>query len=496
MAACDLYTTLNNALYATDRAKIGYMLSYMGGDVDEWKVAIIMEMMEHEGTSKVKAEEETVTWDDYKEFKKRFLRDWSETDSAGSALAKLRTLRVGQDMTMKDYIVKFKNYSTRAKITGDPALIALFQDGLPISAVEEGMKQGHATIAKWYQMAERHELVWEMRKRRRSSPDRSYEKETIRTEETEIRSAEIVTDNEEFRIIGKCSRCGERGHKAKKCPMKSQIQITPAVYEIERIIRAASIAEANQGPNLSDDTTKVIRATFSKPARPIKSAQGHDLANRIITLLMSVSQEKRDATINELIEDGTLRCPTPDNDTDDMDIGPITIESQDNKKILIPIEVKDAVATEALIDCGADDLFIDTEAAEGMDQLELEHPILLENIDGTLNRNGTITHKTWIKYEIGGKQLADWFFVTRLGDQQLILGMPWLEKYNPLINWETKTIRLDDPIITEEEETSTDNQIKSLIRLTITESIKSDRPTTTHHTATPSRIRPRQTAYG
>ena len=32
------------------------------------------------------------------------------------------------------------------------------------------------------------------------------------------------------------------------------------------------------------------------------------------------------------------------------------------------------------------------------------------------------------------------FYVTMLGDQNLILGLPWLEKHNPNLDWKEKTL--------------------------------------------------------
>ena len=31
-----------------------------------------------------------------------------------------------------------------------------------------------------------------------------------------------------------------------------------------------------------------------------------------------------------------------------------------------------------------------------------------------------------------------------LGDQNLILGLPWLEKHNPIVNWKEKTLEFRD----------------------------------------------------
>jgi hypothetical protein len=36
--------------------------------------------------------------------------------------------------------------------------------------------------------------------------------------------------------------------------------------------------------------------------------------------------------------------------------------------------------------------------------------------------------------------MTEWFYVTMLGDQDLILGLPWLEKQNPMIDWAKKTL--------------------------------------------------------
>ena len=36
--------------------------------------------------------------------------------------------------------------------------------------------------------------------------------------------------------------------------------------------------------------------------------------------------------------------------------------------------------------------------------------------------------------------MTEWFYVTTIGDQDLILGLPWLEKHNPIIDWKEKTL--------------------------------------------------------
>ena len=74
----------------------------------------------------------------------------------------------------------------------------------------------------------------------------------------------------------------------------------------------------------------------------------------------------------------------------------------------------------------------------------LKKPIRVRNADGTVNMNGMITHYIPIEYSIGGRQYSTQFLITKLGDQKLILGIPWLEENNPTIDWREKTIHLID----------------------------------------------------
>ena len=66
--------------------------------------------------------------------------------------------------------------------------------------------------------------------------------------------------------------------------------------------------------------------------------------------------------------------------------------------------------------------------------------IKVRNVDGTYNKNGAITERCLIPFRIKDKTMTKWFYITTIGDQDLILGLPWLEKHNPIINWKEKTL--------------------------------------------------------
>jgi hypothetical protein len=82
----------------------------------------------------------------------------------------------------------------------------------------------------------------------------------------------------------------------------------------------------------------------------------------------------------------------------------------------------------AMVDSGATVLFIDKKYANSqkMWQVPLAQQIHLHNIDRTLNEAGSITHKVSLILQVGQDEEKFDFFVTSLGPEKVILGLPWL----------------------------------------------------------------------
>jgi hypothetical protein len=62
------------------------------------------------------------------------------------------------------------------------------------------------------------------------------------------------------------------------------------------------------------------------------------------------------------------------------------------------------------------------------------------NVDGSINTNGDINEKCLITFRSSDKEMTEWFYVTATGDQNLILGLPWLKNRNPIIDWREETL--------------------------------------------------------
>ena len=98
----------------------------------------------------------------------------------------------------------------------------------------------------------------------------------------------------------------------------------------------------------------------------------------------------------------------------------------------------------ALADTGAKGKFIDRNFARrtGIPQKRLPTPIICYNVDGTRNKSGLILNYCEIPLEIGGKTKTHKLYVTGLGNQSIILGYPWFQENNPVVNWRTGKITL------------------------------------------------------
>src|SRR5258708_7080632 len=133
---------------------------------------------------------------------------------------------------------------------------------------------------------------------------------------------------------------------------------------------------------------------------------------------------------------------------DPIDINGVTVKSLANKHFTIPISIKseNTEETTALIDSGAEGMFINISIAQKWRKTSLVKPVKVQNVDGTANTNGEIKEKCLITIDCQGKEMTDWFYVMALGDQNFILGLPWLEKYNPVIEWREKTLEFHHSI--------------------------------------------------
>src|ERR1700761_4210941 len=97
-----------------------------------------------------------------------------------------------------------------------------------------------------------------------------------------------------------------------------------------------------------------------------------------------------------------------------------------------------SIATAAMVDCGATALFLGNDFVKrhNLRTTLLRQPINIFNIDGTPNWAGQITHFACLALTVDDQEHWTDFLVTNLGGEDIILGLPWLWKINPEVDWE------------------------------------------------------------
>jgi len=125
-----------------------------------------------------------------------------------------------------------------------------------------------------------------------------------------------------------------------------------------------------------------------------------------------------------------------------------SIPGRDSRSMIIDAKIldgKEIVETKALIDSGAQGAFIDERFAKEhrFPLLRLKKEIPISNVDETPNRNGPIQYITRFPVKIDGNVISTEFFISHLGKENVILGLPWLERVNPIVDWAEKTLKID-----------------------------------------------------
>ena len=108
------------------------------------------------------------------------------------------------------------------------------------------------------------------------------------------------------------------------------------------------------------------------------------------------------------------------------------------------VDTHEGITVKALLDSSATGMFMDKKmAARHRFRLQkLERPVMVRNVDGMNNSGGAITHQVEINvyYKNHVKRIR--MDICNLERTDVILGMPWLQAYNPEINWETGEVKM------------------------------------------------------
>ena len=108
------------------------------------------------------------------------------------------------------------------------------------------------------------------------------------------------------------------------------------------------------------------------------------------------------------------------------------------------LENHEGVAVKALLDSGATGLFMDMKFAKekGFKLERLQNSLLVQNMNGTVNVEGAITHQVECNIFFKGHVERVQMNVYNLGKMEVILGMPWLAVHNAEIDWKKRKVKI------------------------------------------------------
>jgi len=101
---------------------------------------------------------------------------------------------------------------------------------------------------------------------------------------------------------------------------------------------------------------------------------------------------------------------------------------------------------------------------KGFKMKRMKNPLLVKNIDGTVNVGGVIMHQVECNMFFKGHVERVRMDMCNLGKTEVILGMPWLVAYNPEIDWEKGEIKMTrcPPICRKERQKNKKRKVKKI----------------------------------
>jgi len=195
----------------------------------------------------------------------------------------------------------------------------------------------------------------------------------------------------------KCFGCGGFGHMASHCRNRKEEEPMPVSSNRFEVLKVRVMQRGEEsGKEVAKDRREILREEKAK--RGVEKKEKKEKLLREVTVKIGLKQE----------------------------------------------EEEEGVVTEAVLDSGATGLVMSEEFTRKhkFRRMKLERPVYVRNVDGTLNYAGPIVDT--VEVEIFFKRHKERTLIDVIGGQKwsVILGMPWLARHNPEIDWKIGEVQM------------------------------------------------------
>src|SRR5258705_8978311 len=103
-----------------------------------------------------------------------------------------------------------------------------------------------------------------------------------------------------------------------------------------------------------------------------------------------------------------------------------------------------SISTSTLLDSGVTGMFVNQAFAQKnkLETCPLPNPVPVHNINGTLNKNGSIMEEVKVILQYSQHMEKACLAVTNLGQQTVIIGHSWLTHHNPEVDWACQSVTM------------------------------------------------------
>ncbi|KAG2019800.1 hypothetical protein CC2G_005203 [Coprinopsis cinerea AmutBmut pab1-1] len=240
---------------------------------------------------------------------------------------------------------------------------------------------------------------------------------------------DAISTDERTRMMktGSCFYCREQGHIAKECPKKRKDRNSSTSNDTKK-------KTLEKPPNTSEDS--LLNTPQKKKPKSSKLLETPSMKTKTMT--------------KRIFESGAVQSTYA---SPQLDIYSVLVTEINDHTMRAPItligeKTGKTVDTKVLIDSAAGGTFISTRFAKrrNIPLRPLPRPLKVNNVDGTPNKEGAITHFVDSLARLHGRTFRIRWYATEIAHQDLILGLPWLRRANPIIDWKKGTLDWQDKI--------------------------------------------------